>query len=233
MGSNTSSNNNESKAVNSSNIYIRVLDGSSAGKTLAAQYNPQEISFSKSVGWSNGNEGAGTDCPALMFTAGQAISMSLELLFDYYEENKDVRGIVKDFMNLCMVDSKIKRPPAVQLCWVDSNVLGIGKNFVGVIESASAKYTMFSAVGIPVRATVSVTIKQAEEVGYSGGEGGGGEDGKSGMLGATKHSGETYSCSSGAAVASTPQAAEYAVDSGVDPTKPENYPLSLNGKKGK
>ena len=55
MGSNTSSNNNESKAANSSNIYIRVLDGSSAGKTLAAQYNPQEISFSKSVGWSNGN----------------------------------------------------------------------------------------------------------------------------------------------------------------------------------
>ena len=89
MGSNTSSNNNESKAVNSSNIYIRVLDGSSAGKTLAAQYNPQEISFSKSVGWSNGNEGAGTDCPALMFTAGQAISMSLELLFDYYEEASD------------------------------------------------------------------------------------------------------------------------------------------------
>ena len=224
------SSNNENNAVNSSNIYIRVLDGSAAGKTLAAQYNPQEISFSKAVGWSNGNEGTGTDCPALMFTAGQAITMSLELLFDYYEEGLDVRPIVRDFMNLCMVDPSIKRPSAVQLCWVDSNVLGIGKNFIGVIENATAKYTMFSSVGVPVRATVSVSIKQAEEVGYSSGTGGS-EGSKGTPTGMTKHTGQSVTYNSGAQVASTPNAAQYAVDNGADPTKPENYPLQTGGNK--
>lgn len=218
----------EKKSVNSKNIYIRVLDGASANKTLAAQYNPQEISFTKTVGWSKGNEGAGTDCPALMFTAGEAISMSLELLFDYYEQQLDVRGIVKDFMSLCMIDKTLKRPPAVQVCWIDSNVLGIGKNFVGVIESASAKYTMFTSMGVPVRATVSVTIKEAEEIGYSEGTGGssGGEGAASGgMAGKTTHTGVTETYANGPQVANTPGAAEYAVDSGKDPSKPENYPL--------
>lgn len=199
------------------NIYIHVLEGAMKGKALSAQYNPQEISFQKSVGWEDSGKGAGTDCPSLMFTAGQAITMSLELLFDQYEAGLDIRPIVKAFVSLCMIDSILKRPPLVQLCGRDSNLLGIG-NFIGVIESATAKYTMFTSDGIPCRATVSINIKQADPSGSSGSSSDSQSEGDSGKV-AVKAS------FSAAELSNTPNGLQNAVNDGKDPSKPENYPL--------
>lgn len=149
-----------------SKVSILVLDGSKAKTHLTAQFNPRDINFSKSVSWSDDGPGYGVDYPSLFFTTGSAITMSLELLFDNYETGKDVRPTVQDFISLCMIDKKIHRPPKVQLCWSGTDVLGIGKAFAGVVTEASAKYTMFKSDGTPVRATVSVSMKQADQVGY-------------------------------------------------------------------
>ncbi len=54
------------------------------GGAVTAMINPKELAYSKSVGWAE-QAGTGRDFPDLQFTAGKAITISLELMFDRYE----------------------------------------------------------------------------------------------------------------------------------------------------
>lgn len=139
---------------------------------ITADFNPKELSFSKSVGWNDDKAGVGTDYPSLQFTAGQAITLSVELLFDQYEQGGDVRGIVGQVMSLALVNKNLGRPPMVQLIWAGTDVLFDKGEFTGVVDSVQAKYTMFHSSGKPCRASVTVALKQADRVTASGGEGG-------------------------------------------------------------
>lgn len=143
------------------------------GVKVIADFNPKELSFSKAVGWNDDKAGVGTDYPSLQFTAGQAITLSVELLFDQYETGGDVRGIVASVMSLALVDKSLKRPPMVQLLWAGKDVLFAKGEFTGVVDSVQAKYTMFHSTGAPCRASVTIALKQADRVTAGGGEGGG------------------------------------------------------------
>lgn len=162
----------------SSNTYpkvsIRTLDlkgGANSQVQITTQYNPKELSFTKAVNWSDMGT-VGTDYPSISFEKGNAIDLSVELFFDEYETGGDVRDQVRKIVQLCQINecgsgSDIaKRPPKVELLWGDGDALGIGKKFQGVMTSAQTKYTMFLSSGIPCRASVTVTIKQADAVGY-------------------------------------------------------------------
>lgn len=195
-------------------IAIVVIDGSSKG-AITAQFNPQELSFSKNVGWSDDNLGLGTDFPGLMFTSGQAITLSLELLFDGYETGDDIRPDVKRIVNLCHVDASLHRPPMVELKWGDNDVLGIGRVFRGVVDSATAKYTMFTSAGIPCRASVTVALKQADTVSYKR------EDGS----GDNKKTVKEYTFTSAADLGRVPGAKDQVEKSGKDVTDPSIYPV--------
>jgi len=190
-------------------VIIRATEGD--GTTVKTMYNPKELSFTKSVSWSDDNVGQGTNFPALAFTAGQAITVSIELFFDWYERaDQDVRGEVKKCVHLCEIQdcNGEKRPPIVELVWADSDPIGVG-NFTGVVESAQVKYTMFTTDGIPCRASVTISIKQATEVHDS------------------QHSkGAQKSLSNAADVSNTPGAQEQLIESGKDPVTcsyPQTY----------
>jgi hypothetical protein len=181
-------------------ITIRATEGDKT--EVPTMYNPKELSFTKSVNWSDDNVGHETNYPALAFTAGQAITLSIELFFDCYESaNQDVRPKVKDCVHLCEIQdcNGEKRPPKVQLVWADSDPIGVG-NFTGVVESAQVKYTMFTSTGIPCRASVTVSIKQADEVKASPSNGGG-----------------QKTLGNAAEVSNTPGAQEQLIESGKDP----------------
>lgn len=142
-------------------ITIRSVDGPQI--VVSAQYNPKEVSFQKSVKWAD-QESQGDDFPGLQFSAGGAVTMSLELLFDKYEEGGDVRKYINQLMALAQVDPKLKRPPVVQLVWGGQRGVLFSGGFVGVVESLTTKYTMFTPEGIPCRAVATVALKQAEDV---------------------------------------------------------------------
>jgi hypothetical protein len=190
-------------------ITIRATEGDKTEVTT--MYNPKELSFTKSVNWSDDNVGHETNYPALAFTAGQAITLSIELFFDCYEaSNQDVRPLVKSCVHLCEIQdcNGEKRPPKVQLVWADSDPIGVG-NFTGVVESAQVKYTMFTTTGIPCRASVTVSIKQADEVKTGGSSGG-----------------SQKQLNSAADAANTPGAQEQLIENGKDPVScsyPQTY----------
>ena len=127
---------------------------------LVAQYNPKEIQIEKSLTW-NPAANKKADLPDLEFSSSGGRTLSLELLFDGYEENVDVSEVyVAKLMQLCSImnpdaSEKLKRPSMVEICWPTK------VKFRGVIQSVSTKYTMFAPDGRPVRATCNIKVAEA------------------------------------------------------------------------
>ena len=138
---------------------------SETGKTVEAMINPKEIGFTKGVEWAP-QGAAGRDFPDLQFTKGKAITLSLELLFDKYETDGDVRDEVNTLVSFAMRDENLHRPPAVTVTF--AGPLFGGDNFKGVVNSVKVRYTMFNSAGTPVRAVVTLDMQQADKDMLSG-----------------------------------------------------------------
>jgi hypothetical protein len=145
---------------------------------VEAQYNPKELQIDKSVPWQKHNK-ANANGLQLEFTGAEGRTMSIDLLFDGYEENSSVQPLVAKLEKLATVrqansqeDDK-RRPHHCVVVW--GQVMGGGDNkFKCVIEQISTKYTMFSSDGQPLRATVTLKLKEAERVSMApAGDGGG------------------------------------------------------------
>ena len=127
-------------------------------------FNPTEISVSKSVPWNKHKTSKG-DSPILEFTEAQPRELTLELLFDTYEDGKDVhKEKIEKLEQLTLIrdaestDPQKLRPPHVRFLW------GSFPGFLGVVASLSVKYTMFFSDGTPCRATASIKMTQADQL---------------------------------------------------------------------
>lgn len=148
------------------------------GIQVDAQYNPNQLQIDKSIPWqknpqSNKSPEKGIQ---LEFTGAEGRTMSIELLFDGYEKNESVAGKVEMLNEMASVlkpgdpDENKRRPHRCVVTW--------GKtisNFRCVIESLSTKYTMFSDKGVPLRATCTVKLKEADVVAMAKTDGSGGK----------------------------------------------------------
>lgn len=129
---------------------------------LAAMINPKEIGITRPVGWKK-HDKAEADNPTMEFTgSAEPKTMDLELLFDTYEVPGAALSVYDSAISLlekyAAVDTKLKRPPVVDITW------GQWKSvFKGVISNIVVKYTMFLPEGIPVRATATVKLTHAEK----------------------------------------------------------------------
>ncbi len=160
--------------------------------SVEAQYNPKELQIDKSVPWQKHNK-ANANGLQLEFTGAEGRTMSVDLLFDGYEEKSSIQSKVATLETLATVrdesstKDEMRRPHHCVVVW--GTVMGGGDNkFKCVIEQISTKYTMFSSDGIPLRATVTLKLKEAERLSMaaSGDSGGtGGTSGTSGSSGGT------------------------------------------------
>jgi hypothetical protein len=158
------------------------------GIRVPAQYNPKELEISQAVPWKKpdaanqtgtqkgSGAAAGDDPIALEFTGAEGRTMTVELLFDGYEEGGggrivDVAGQVALLEQLARVrnpksaDENLRRPHQCMVSWGAAL-----PSFQCVIESLTTKYTMFSSEGAPLRATCTVKLKEAHAVGKKAGK---------------------------------------------------------------
>jgi nucleoid-associated protein YgaU len=148
---------------------IKILEGE--GGEIECLFNPKEYTIQKSVQW-NKPQNAGKNTSKLEFNAGSPATMQVELFFDTFERpdgDRDVSKYTKKIFDLMKVDDSLKdkkskkaRPPKVLFMW------GTSPNeakftFQSVVQSVSAKYTLFLSNGTPVRATLNVTLLQVED----------------------------------------------------------------------
>jgi hypothetical protein len=148
-----------------------------ASLKVTAQFNPKEIQVDKSVPWTK-KEKTYAEKVQLEFTGAEARTLSMELLFDGYEQDQ---GVEPQLVALTKLASAIedpqktkakeaqKRPHHVLVAWgeaKDKDAAGKGNMlpFKGVIESLQTKMTMFSPSGTILRATCNVKFKEADQI---------------------------------------------------------------------
>lgn len=131
------------------------------GPEIEVLFNPTEYRLSKS------NQFAevaipGLGAPMLQFGHGNAQTLSMQLFFDTYDplasskgasKNQDVRQHTRSVTDLMRINKSLHAPPICQFSWGSFN-------FIGVLQQADVRYTLFLPSGVPVRATVDVTFKQ-------------------------------------------------------------------------
>ncbi|MCP4213808.1 MAG: LysM peptidoglycan-binding domain-containing protein [bacterium] len=137
-------------------------------------FNPAEFTVEKGNTFAEINV-PGLPSSILQFVRGNSRTISMELFFDTYEdkENRDVRQytdkitgwdsgstlsqLSPDKKGLMDIDSELHAPPVCIFEWGSFT-------FQCVIERVSKRFTMFLADGTPVRATLTVTLKEYQEV---------------------------------------------------------------------
>jgi len=150
-------------------------DGTPVGSSLRVQFNPSEYTL---------NKGAmvqeipipGLDTPILQFVRGQAETMTLDLFFDSTEngmgiEADPVTELTDEFYQLVKIDPWTHAPPIVLFSWggesfpgqrsyesIQGNQQRFG--FKCVVESIRQRFTLFSPEGVPLRATLTVSLKE-------------------------------------------------------------------------
>ena len=132
-----------------------------------AQYNPKELQVDKTVPWQKKSQANKTQETGIQleFTGAEGRSLTLELLFDGFETGSSVAGNVETLNTMASVldpgsaDETRRRPHMCVVTWGTTL-----PTFKCVIESLSVKYTMFSDQGVPLRATCTVKLKEADTV---------------------------------------------------------------------
>ncbi|CAG7638807.1 hypothetical protein PAESOLCIP111_03979 [Paenibacillus solanacearum] len=119
-------------------------------------FNPSEyaLNASNQYAW---QRIPGLNQPIAQFVSGEATTLSMELFFDTYEVQRDVRSHTSLITGLLEVDKDLHAPPQCKFVWGTLQ-------FKGIVESVSQRYTMFLESGIPVRATLNVTFKAVQSI---------------------------------------------------------------------
>lgn len=132
---------------------IHILDAQGEMKEeVPVLFYPSEYSMEKSNEFASINI-PGLESPMLQFSRGNLETLTMDLFFDSYEMDEDVRDYTNKITDLLKIDPEIHAPPVLKFVWGDMN-------FTCVLSRVSKKFTMFRSDGIPVRATLGVTFSE-------------------------------------------------------------------------
>ena len=152
------------------------LDG--GGGSFAVQFNPKELKLDEKASWKPSEE-HGQSKPLLTYEKGEPTQLTMELIFDTTDTGDNVNSKfiqpLRDFMTARYKDDAVAADvktdkPNVRPCYCLFEWGGF--SFNGVVEKVNATFLMFSSDGTPLRAKVSVGMKERERS-VSGGGGGG------------------------------------------------------------
>jgi hypothetical protein len=143
---------------------IELLNGTTAGKTVTVQFNPQSLKSNYSNQSSGGDQKQGS---SPQFVGTGVTKLSMELWFDVTlpiadgtpNPGGDVRNLTKDityFMKLQNTnssDQQTRTPPKLKFQW--GSFL-----FSGVMDSVDETIDLFSPDGVPLRANVTINLSK-------------------------------------------------------------------------
>jgi len=128
------------------------ITNTSTAERFQVMYNPDELRLEQ------GNNFAevgipGLDAPPLQYVRGKARTLSMDLFFDSYEADQDVRSHTGPLVKLLDKEPLTKAPPVL--------LFSMGQfNFQCVLVDASQRFTMFRRDGTPVRSTIAVRFQE-------------------------------------------------------------------------
>ncbi len=132
-------------------------------------FNPNELTIERANQYSE-KQVPGMPSSTFQFVKGGARTLTMNLFFDTYEKGLDVRFLtdkitgwdsssstgIPMLKGLMDINSDLHTPPICYFVW-GSFI------FRCLIEHVTKKFTMFLPTGIPVRATLSITLKEYKD----------------------------------------------------------------------
>ncbi len=151
-------------------ISERDMKGNGEGQSkVTFLFNPNEFTIEKTNQYAE-KQFPGMPSSKFQFVKGGARTLTMNLFFDTYESGTDVRTITDKITGwdsassggllapkgLMDIDSDLHTPPICYFVW-GSFI------FRCIIENATKKFTMFLPSGVPVRATLSIRLKEYKD----------------------------------------------------------------------
>jgi len=128
------------------------ITNTATSERFQVMYNPDELRLEQ------GNNFAevgipGLNAPPVQYVRGKARTLAMDLFFDSYETDQDVRSHTGPLVKLLDKQPLTKAPPVL--------LFSVGQvNFQCVLVDASQRFTMFRRDGTPVRSTISVRFQE-------------------------------------------------------------------------
>jgi hypothetical protein len=131
--------------------------------TWTCQFNPETMEMGKINKWAFRND-IGDSTPEAIFSGGDAGCLKLDLLFDTTHNGDDVRTRYAKLVKWARVkpptnDEEQGEPTQVMVQW------GKFMSYIAVIESLSQRFTFFKPDGTPLRAEVTIVLREVYEDG--------------------------------------------------------------------
>lgn len=135
---------------------------------IQALFNPENYTVSKSVQLAE-IAIPGLDAPVVQYVRGQNEKLTMELFFDTTDSGMvdpviDVRTLTSQVYQLLKIDGNLHAPPRVTLSWGSGGQLtsyGASISPWLVLESVSEEFSLFNPGGVPLRAKLSVSFREA------------------------------------------------------------------------
>jgi hypothetical protein len=124
------------------------------------QFNPKELSISKSAKWSRDAQKGAKNSGVPEFRGPEPCKLALEMFLDASDTQDDsVVKTVEQLFSCCVptVDSHQKKKPNPP--WVIFHWGGL-TSFTGYIHSVTVKYTLFTPGGLPIRGTATINLEE-------------------------------------------------------------------------
>jgi len=124
---------------------------------IPVQFNPTEYTLEKGAQIAE-IAIPGIDSPILQFIRGQNEKLTLDIFFDTTEFGMgeaavDVRTLTIPIYQLVKLQPRTHAPPRIRFFW---GTLA----FKAIVESVRQHFTLFNPLGLPLRATLSVTFRE-------------------------------------------------------------------------
>lgn len=132
---------------------FEVIDGPGKGQKFPVQFNPASLEYSVNNEFDSRN----SDKAARQFVKKTSAKLALTLVYDTTTTGADVRGLTSQVAKLLepAKDGSKKFAPKVQFGWGSFS-------FKGVIEQYKETIDFFSASGVPLRASLALTLASQE-----------------------------------------------------------------------
>jgi hypothetical protein len=122
------------------------------GAAIDVMFNPEEYTLNQDNTFASQTV-PGLSSPLLQFVHGNLRSLDMELFFDTYEQQRDVRQETQKVVSLLDIDPTLHAPPVLLVSWASLQ-------FRCVLVKASQKFVLFLPDGRPVRARISVSFNE-------------------------------------------------------------------------
>lgn len=122
------------------------------GAQFDVMFNPEEYTVNKDNNFAAQNI-PGLSGPVLQFVHGNMRTLEMELFFDTYERNSDVRDETSKLTDLLNINGDLHAPPVIRISWASLQ-------FRCVLARASQKFVLFLPDGRPARARITCTFNE-------------------------------------------------------------------------